>query len=59
MSVYIYTHKYLLFDTKRVNVTVSDFPSEKPIWVLAINAMNKEEHQNTEITKKKAPIFHV
>lgn len=46
--------KYLLLDTKRVDVAVGDFPREEPIWVFTINGMNNRKNQSNKKTKSSA-----
>lgn len=43
---------YPLFDAKRVDISIGDFPSEESIGVLSMNAMKeKTQNQNNEETK--------
>lgn len=46
--------KYLLLDTKRVDIAVRDFPRQEPIWVFTINAMDNRKNQSNEKTKNSA-----
>ena len=47
-----------MFIPKRINVTVSDFPSVEPIRVFAIDAIvNKEKHWKNKETEKVV-VFH-
>lgn len=46
--------QHLLLDSKRVDIAVSNFPREKPIWVLSINLINSKKNQENERTEYSA-----
>lgn len=46
--------KYLLLNTKRVDVTIGDLPSEVPIRVFTVDESKKERDRNNEEREKIA-----
>lgn len=44
---------YPLFDSKRVDISISDLPGVEPIWAIAINVMQKKQQNKKEETMSK------
>lgn len=49
---------YLLLNTKRVDITISDFPCNESIRVFTINTIAKKQQENNERSTKSHGVSH-